>query len=480
MDNLAAEAELLALLEAEDYDRSEQSLSHFFKAAWPVLEPGKEYLHNWHYDAIAEYLEAVRLGQIRKLIVNMPPRYGKSLTITVCFPVWMWLKDPTKRFLCASYSSSLSIKHNLDRRQLIRSPWFQRAWSDRFELSDEQDQKSEFMNDHRGHMVATSVGGTSTGKGGDILITDDPLNPLMAASDIERDSANTWYDQTWSTRLDNKKTGVQIVVMQRLHEKDLTGHLMAKGGWETLKLEGEATKKTIIVLPVSKREVVREEGEPLHPEREGTKELEAMKIALGSGGYQGQYQQDPRPSAGGFFHREWWKRYHELPRNITRKIQFWDTAQKPGISNDYSVCATWAETSTGFYLIDLWRKKVAFPQLEQAAKDLFYKHKPSAIVVEDKASGIQLIQCLEAETSLPVVKFEPGQKDKQVRAAGAQPTVQAGNAYLPEEKDWVEDFLLEHEKFPKVDHDDQVDTTSMMVDFFRREPDAPKPSITFL
>jgi len=472
------ESEYLALLEAEDYARAEGSFSHFIKSAWHILEPTTPYLHNWHIDAICEHLEAVKLGQIRKLIVNMPPRHMKSIAITVCFPAWMWIQDPAKRFICASYSARLSTKHNMDRRTIIQSLWYQRAWSDRFTMAADQNQKTVFLNNHRGQMFSTSVGGSVTGEGGDIIIVDDPIDPKLAASEVMRQKANDWHDGTLSSRKNNKKTAAEIIVMQRLHESDLTGHVLKKKDdpepWTVLCLEGKATKKHTVVFPISKTEVVREEGSYLHPDREGEIEHKQAFSNLGSMGYQSQYQQDPRPQAGGFFQRSWWKYYTELPLNRIRRVQFWDCAEKPGITTDFSVCATWDQTPIGYFLVDLWVERVGFPELQAAAKNLYATHRPDAIVIEDKSAGVQLIQNLKAETSLPVIPYDPGRKDKVVRASGAQPMVEAGNLYLPSNRPFVELFISRHEKFPNDDHDDEVDTTSMMVEYFRTSVVAPR------
>jgi predicted phage terminase large subunit-like protein len=480
-DRAQLEAQQLALDLAEDYYRAEHSFSHFVKAAWQVLEPETPYLHNWHIDAIAEHLEAVELGQILRLLINVPPRYMKSIEVSVCYPAWVWVKNAAQRFIAGSFSATLSTKHSVDRRQLISSAWYQLVWGDRFRLSDDQNQKTEFTNDKRGHMVATSVGASAIGKGGNRLIFDDPLNPQAALSDLERESANRWVDN-FTTRLDDKKRGAIIGVMQRLHEKDPAGHLLAKGDWQVLSLPAEATAKTTIVFPISKREVVREEGELLWPEREGPKEIEMMKRALGSAAYQAQYQQDPTPIEGGFFKRPWWNLLKELPSRRIRRVQFWDCASKPGVSNDWSVCATWDEANDGFSVPDVWRERVAFPELKAAAINLFSTLKPDAVVIEDKGAGTQLIQVLQAETTIPVIAWDPGRYDKVVRAGGAQPTVQAGNVNLPENRPWVEVFIGEHEKFPNAENDDQVDTTSMAIAWFREnsEADAPEPRITIV
>ena len=465
------EAEHLALLEAEDYARAEVDLGHFIRGAWKVLEPGTPYLHNWHIDAIADHLNGVFIGQIRKLIINMPPRNLKSISATVCFPAWVWIRRPEWRILSASFSARLSTKHNMDRRTLIESDWYQRAWGSRFKLSGDLNMKTQFSNDHRGLMYATSVGGSVMGEGGDCILSDDPVDAKLAASDLTREKANDWRDKSFSTRLNDKKKGVEIIIMQRLHEKDLTGHVLEKKDnpeeWVTLRLEGVATKKHTIVFPVSGRKIMREEGDLLHPERENARVHAQLKIDLGEAQYQAQYQQDPKPMAGGFFKPAWWRYYdpQAIPKDITEIYQFWDCAEEPGITNDWSVCATWGRSSSGFYLLDLWRRKVAFPELQAACINLYGKWKPSAVVVEKKSAGTQLIQNVSAQTTLPVLKYNP-RVSKTVRAAAAQPTVQAGNCYLPKGLPWVADFITEHELFPNSDNDDQVDTTGMMVHYF--------------
>jgi Uncharacterized protein conserved in bacteria len=233
---------------------AERKLADFIRQAWHVIEPATPYLHNWHIDLICEYLEAVSAGQITRLIINIPPRYMKSIAVSVMWPVWEWIRHPETRWIFASYSQSLSTKHSVDRRTIIQSDWYQSRWGDRFKLVEDHNLKTEFLNDKRGHMIATSVGGTSTGKGGNRLVVDDPLNPKEAASDVLRERANTWFDQTFYSRLDDKKTGAIVVIMQRLHEKDLTGHLLEQGGeWEHLCLPAIAEDRQVIHFPMSGR-----------------------------------------------------------------------------------------------------------------------------------------------------------------------------------------------------------------------------------
>lgn len=471
------QARLATLLQARDYQQCEQSLSHFIRSAWDVLEPGKEYLHNWHIDLISEYLEAVTLGQITRLIINEPPRYMKSIQVTVCFPVWTWLRKPSKRIINASYAHSLAQKHSIDRRAIIESQWFKTAWAKKFQLRSDQNTKSDIQNNHRGEMLATSVGGASTGRGGDILIADDPHDPKRAASEVERETAITWFDKTFMRRLDDKINGAVIVVMQRLHEKDLTGHLLKHPGWTHVKIPAEAPTRHTVVFPLSRKEKVREEGDILWPERENKAALEQAKVSL-QGDYSGQMQQDPVASTGGFFPRSWWERYEQLPAKYDRKLLVLDCAEKPGVSNDWSVWSVVLETPTGLYWKDVIRKKVGFPDLEQTTLDLVAAEKPDAIVIEDKSAGVQLIQNLQAKTTLPIEPFAPGRDSKLIRASAAQPTVRARNCWLPKNGEWVEIFLSEHEKFPNSEHDDQVDTTSMAVLWLRENGGkAPEPRV---
>jgi len=482
------EAEYLSLLAAEDYALSEQTLSHFVRAAWPILEPGTPFIDGWHVDLVGEYLDALRLGQIPKLIINMRFRSIKSIAATVCFPVHWWITDPSRRFLCGSHSDSLAVEHNVSRRDLIKSDWFQAAWGSRFKL-DLDDRKQSFINDKRGSMKTTSVGGSVVGKGGDCLIIDDPNDPKNL-SDVAIFNANNWYDKTFSNRKNQEKSS-ELLVMQRVASNDLTAHVLEQGGWTQLVVPWEAEKKTIIVFPISKREHVREVGDIMDPERFSIAMKPQWQKTLGPLAYPAQVQQSPKPVGGGMLKRTYWKRYAALPKDIIRVRQYWDCAEVPGVSNDYSVCATIAETPTGFYWLDVGREQVEWDDLEQAAKDLYAKwngelrseNLPTVekVKIEFKSAGIQLFQHLSRKSTLPVEKFLPGQRDKQVRAAGALPTIAAGNCYLPDSDtqltwpvEWVEDFVKEHEDFPGGDHDDRVDTTSMAVEDFRYGDDEPR------
>jgi len=449
----------LPSLEEVRQELAERKLADFIRQAWHVIEPATPYLHNWHIDLICEYLEAVSAGQITRLIINIPPRYMKSIAVSVMWPVWEWIRHPETRWIFASYSQSLSTKHSVDRRTIIQSDWYQSRWGDRFKLVEDHNLKTEFLNDKRGHMIATSVGGTSTGKGGNRLVVDDPLNPKEAASDVLRERANTWFDQTFYSRLDDKKTGAIVVIMQRLHEKDLTGHLLEQGGeWEHLCLPAIAEDRQVIHFPMSGRTLVREPGDLLWPEREGPKEIEAAKLALRSYGFAGQYQQRPSPMEGGIFKRGWWKFYKEPPARFDEMLQSWDCSFKSASTSDYVVGQVWGRVGGEFYLLDQVRDRMDFTETLQAVRALTAKWpKARSKLIEDKANGQAVIDALKRE--IPGIIPVTPKESKEARAMAVQPFMEAGNVYLPDPSiaPWIHDFIEECAAFPNAAHDDQVD-----------------------
>jgi hypothetical protein len=313
---------------------AKDSFPEFVRQAWHIIEPKTALVWNWHLDAICEYLEAVADAEILRLIINLPPRSGKSLLASVLWPVWVWTRHPSTRWLCASYSAGLAIKFSIDRRAIITSAWYQTQW--RMPLAGDQDQKQEFMNDNRGHMIATSPSGTATGKGGDFIVADDLQNPEMAESETERRNTIRFFDETLSTRLDDKRNGRIVVIQQRTHQADLTGHLLDKEGWTHLCLPAEFERNTVISLPRSGRSIVKQQGDLLWHACEGRAELDAAKHGLGSFGYASQYLQNPIARGGNLFKEKWFGRFWETPK-LDRLVQSWDCAFKTGQTNDFSV-----------------------------------------------------------------------------------------------------------------------------------------------
>lgn len=455
--------------------KAERRLRHFVKQAWPVVEPSTPYLHNWHIDALADHLEATLTGDIRNLLIMMPPRAMKSLTISVFFPAWVWIQHPELRFLYASYAQSLSTGHSMATRRVIESDWYQARWSDRFTLSDDDNLKTRFSNDARGERISTSVGAAVTGMGGDLVIADDPHNVQQSESETVRDGVLRWWDQAMSTRLNNPKTGARIVVMQRVHENDLAGHVREDPAWTCLSLPMEY-EPTTVVSPLGWIDPRTIDGQLLWPERMDERFVATQKRTLGSMAYAAQYQQRPTPAEGGMFKRGWWQRYRVVPLLVKAELAI-DSAFKEGVAADYSAIALWCKDATGSaYLVRVWRARAAFPDLIRLGHDAHawaastFPHLQIPLVVEDKASGQSAIQVWKQPyytkngvlPALPVIAYAiKGTQSKTARAEGVTPIVEGGRAFIPEQATWLDDWLTEHEAFPLGAHDDQVDTTSM-------------------
>jgi predicted phage terminase large subunit-like protein len=450
-----------------------RSLHEFVKAAWKYIDPA-EFVDNWHVEAICQHLEDVTFGRCRRLIINIPPRHMKSLLVSVAWPAWTWsliqsspLSGPGVGFLSTSYAHSLSVRDNVKCRRLIDSPWYRALWGDRFALTSDQNTKIRFENNRGGYRIASSVDGTATGEGGSVVMFDDPLSAKEANSVTARVAVNDWWDNTMSTRLNDPKTGAYVGVMQRLHEDDLVGHILAKGEpWTVLCLPARYEEDHPHVYAGDPRKV---RGELLWQERVGETELRSLEASLGSYGTAGQLQQRPAPAGGGIFKATWWRYYRPeaLPK-ARRIIQSWDTGFKAKTDNDPSVCLTWAECDDGYYLIEVWRDRIEFPELKRQVVSQAAKHNPHAILVEDKASGQSLIQEMQRDTRLPIVPIGVD-TDKIARAHAVTPLIESGRVFLPEGAAWLADFTGETSQFPASAHDDQVDSMTQALAYMSRE-----------
>jgi predicted phage terminase large subunit-like protein len=351
-----------------------RSLSEFVARAWPIIEPGTEYLSNWHIDLICEYLTAVARRDIKRLAIMIPPRYMKSTLVSVMWPCWIWTHEPAARFLFASHSDRLSTKHSLDRRAIISSPWYQERWGDKVTLAPDNNQKTEYTDTATGVMRAMSVGAGVTGLGGNYLVPDDLVSSMHGDSEAYREAANTFFDRSFYGRLDDKKNGVVVVIMQRLHTQDLIGHIQAtcaKDGWTFLKIPAEAEKDETIVFPISGRVIERKEGDLLWPEREGPAELAAERERLGSYGYSAQYQQNPVPREGALAQRSWFKIVPAAPAGIKQLIRYWDlaaTEPKPSKDPDYTASCLGGMLDGVFYILHMTNDRMSPMHVQELVK----------------------------------------------------------------------------------------------------------------
>jgi predicted phage terminase large subunit-like protein len=435
-------------------------LGAFAERCFQELNPNTPYEANWHQDLIASKLEACRRGEIRRLIINIPPRHLKSLFASVAFPAFWLGHDPSAQIICVSYAQNLSNKLSMDCRSIMMQPWFLRLFP-KSRLSKARAAVEEFTTTARGCRMATSVGGVLTGRGADLIILDDPLKPDEATSETQRTKVNTWYDETLYSRLNAKKTGVIIIVMQRLHLDDLVGHVLEKGGWEVVSLPSiaEEDERHLIQGLEGAWEQVRRPGEVLHAKREDLETLRQLEASLGEYVFAAQFQQSPVPRGGGMIKAKWWGIYDEPPATFDRTIQSWDTASKTNELNDFSVCTTWGKKGGELYLLDVLRQRMNFPDLKRAVIEHAKRHRPDIILIEDKVSGTALIQQLKHEGVRGVLGVQ-SEDNKVMRLNTHLPWIEGGHVHLPRAAPWLQDYRQELERFPVGKYDDQVDSTS--------------------
>jgi predicted phage terminase large subunit-like protein len=429
------------------------------------VAPGEQLNFNWHIRAIAYSLEQVMRGETKRLIITMPPRQLKSISVSVAFPAYLLGHDPTRKIIAASYSDILAAKHHNDCRAVMASTWYRRIFPGT-RIGAGKNTETEFMTTRRGGRFATSVGGTLTGRGGNLIIIDDPMKPEEANSESARRRVTQWFDTTLLSRLNSKSDDAIILVMQRLHIDDLAGVLLQKGGWDLLELQAIAETEQNIALGPSES-FCRTPGHVLHPARESRASLDALKIAMGSFDFSAQYQQRPIPLEGNMIRRSWLKTYDSLPASTPsdRVVISWDTANKASELANYSVGTAWYVQGENCYLLDLVRDRLDFPSLKRAV--LSFKNRwPRAVnLIEDKGSGTSLIQELRS-SGISVISINP-EADKVTRLYAVQPMFEAGAVFFPKHAAWLPALLEELLAFPKYRSDDQVDSISQALSWIK-------------
>lgn len=448
-----------------------RDLYAFTQRCFYELNPTATFFPNWHIEVVASALEACRRGEITRLIINQPPRSLKSHCASVAFVAFLLGHDPAAQIICASYGQELANKHALDCRTILASAWYQ-ALFPHTRLSSERQAVQEFMTTQQGFRLSTSIGGVLTGRGADFIIIDDPLKPEEALSDTQRKTVNEWFDHTLYSRLNDKRTGRIILIMQRLHEDDLVGHVLGVEPWKVIRFPAiaEEDETHMIQSPYGVRRFKRRAGEALHPEREPREVLNHLREAQGEYHFSGQYQQAPAPLGGGLVKAEWFKTYTaaDVPAKFEMSFQSWDTANKPTELSDYTVCTTWGVKDKHLYLLHVYRKRVGYPELKRAVREQAQAFSPKTILIEDKASGTQLIQELVSEGMHAIKKYEPTM-DKTMRMHSVTSTIENGFAHLPDKSAWLGEYLHELTSFPKGKYDDQADSTSQALDWFKQQ-----------
>jgi predicted phage terminase large subunit-like protein len=466
-------------------------MAYFVKQSWSAVEPKTKLVWSWHYDYLCEWLMYVSSGAFKRenptkegIIINVPPRTGKSTIVTIDWPIWTWLKYPERRFLCGSYSGKLAIDHHNKRRDLLHHQWWKKRFADRFVIKI--DKADDFRNDKTGYFIATSVGGAGTGFGGDVCIGDDLLSGADAMSKAARDSTNSWLDNTFSTRLNSRVTGAFVHVSQRLADDDPTGYLLEKyeDRYVHLKIEREAESLKTYSFPISKRIFTREKGDILQPERCPPEVLAGLKRK--SREWAGQEQQQPAPEGGAIINVNWWKYYRldePLPSFDVVAISV-DCAFKDHSDSDFVSIQKWGCIGPRYYLLERQTEHLGFVATQMAIKTMALHDKscpycrglrPTAILIEDTANGPAVLDYMRKTTMgrwpdgspifIPLIPVHP-QGGKEARLYAASAEWEAGNVYACEEMPgWPAyvNIMSSYSGEGSLKHDDDVDSTSQLV-----------------
>ncbi len=421
-----------------------------------------EYQTPPHLIALSDALESIERGELKRLIVLMPPRHGKSEIISLRFPCWYLAKHPGDYIVQAGYAESIALTHSRQARDIFISSEMMRLFPGIHHRPERPGQEiviperqaaHEWGTKQGGSYYAVGIGGGLTGRGFNVGIIDDPVkDEEEASSQTIRDKVWDWYQKVFRTRAE--PDAAIIVVMTRWHQDDLIGRLLKQS-------QEDPTADQWKVLHFS----AVQDGQALWPKRYSLEVLRKIQSSIGSRAFESLYQGNPTVAEGQIIKREWWQYFRERP-NFLRIIHSWDTAFKDKTQNDYSVCTVWGETQNGYYLLDVWRDKVEFPELKRIAVALDARDSPSAVPVEDKASGQSLIQELQRDTKIPVIPFKVD-SNKIARAYAVTPLIEAGKVFLPENAPWLFDYIEELSAFPNAEHDDQVDSTTQALSFMR-------------
>lgn len=480
------------LLEREACERS---LYYFVQNAWEWFDP-QPFCGGWHLEALCDHLEAVTRGEIKRLLVNVPPGTSKSSIVSVCWPAWTWaqreidhLSGPQVQYMFSTYAQTLTERDSTKTRNLISSPWYQEHWGGRYRLVGDQNTKRKFANDKMGYRLATSVGGTATGDGGKVLVIDDPHNAAEANSEAKREEVIRWWTETMPTRLRDQENGAKVVIMQRLHQEDLSGYIIENdphGEWVHLCLpmryDSDPARHCRTVIGFEDPRTV--EGELLCPQRYNEEALSSIEAELGIYGTAGQMQQCPVPKGGGIIKRDHWQLYPPEDWTEDEPLRFppfeyimasVDTAYSEKTTSDFSACTVWGVwrdrgNLPRILLIEAWKVRLDFNPLLEKIIDTAKRRRIDMLLIEAKASGLsvaQEIRRLCATEEFTVKTDNPGSLDKVARVYSIQPLFEKGVIYAPDRK-YADMVISEFESFPKGKHDDLVDSATQALHWMRR------------
>ncbi len=440
-----------------------EDLGVFNAKVFKTISPGRDYIRGWHLDAIAHRLRQVHDGEVRRLIITQPPRSLKSTCTSVGFVAWCLGHNPAMRFTCISYSHELAALFSRQFKTVVTSSWYMKTFP---QMRLRKSTELEHETTKGGGRLASSVNGSITGRGGDIVIIDDPLKADDAYSEAARREVKDWFKNTLITRLDESKNGAILLVMQRLHEDDLAGMLISEGGWQHLNLPAIALEdEQIEIGPEGVH--MRVKGDVLHAEREPMDILMERKRDMGAARFSAQYLQRPVPAEGNLIQREWLTSYEVAPESgpSVQIVQSWDPATTTSSSSAWSVCTTWAMADTKYYLVDVWRGRLEFPDLRRKVIALANRFQPTTVLIENAGPGGPLVQEFRSSSipGMPAVTAIQPEGHKLMRMEAQCVHIESGKVLFPTTAEWLDE--LEHEllSFPYGRHDDQVDSISQFL-----------------
>lgn len=467
--------------------KGQRSLKRFIEYAWAEVEPARPFKDNWHIDALCEHLEAVTRGDIRRLVINIPPGSMKSLTCSVFWPAWSWTHSPGTKWITASYAQMVARRDGVRARRLMDSAWYQERWGKSFTSNDDDWSSMRYSNNQGGIRLSTTVAGAVTGEHSDIQLVDDPIKPIDAPGERQDsaalDACAEWWDETMSSRMADPLNSARVIVMQRLHTNDLTGHVLKNDGYEHLCLPMTMEPKCSILVPhkcsmpkdAKGRSTPpttpgfkdpRTDGELLWPGRFPQQVVDERKKEMGAQGHACQDQQRPTPASGSIIKKEWIKYYTALPSKVDKLIGSWDMTFKETKKGSFVVGQVWAKCGPDFYLVDQFRDRTDFNGTLAAVKQQSLNHpKLEEKLIEDKANGPAIMSALKKHlTGVMPVQVSGS---KEARMAAVSYLFASGNVFIPSplEHAWVEDYVYEIVTFPRAPNDDQADTTTQALDY---------------
>lgn len=476
---------LLAFDEAViDRELGSKSLLEYIHMAWEIVEPARPFLTNWHIEAICDHLEAVTKGDITRLVINTPPGSMKSLTCSVFWPSWVWTHTPQHKWITASYSGAIARRDAIRSRRIMETRWYQERWGHLWRQNPDDWSSLRYSNTRAGFRFTTTPGGAATGEHADTQLVDDPIKPADASSgavDTASLRANIeWWDETMSSRMVDPAKSRRVITMQRLHHKDLTGHVFVKDSeYEHLCLPMKYEPKCVIAfdhrcsLPLNAKneptstttigfeDPRTEEGELLWPDRFSQETVDRRHKEMGARGAATQDQQRPVPLKGGLIEHGQLQHYRELPEGTTDWLQSWDMSFKETQAGSYVVGQVWCKKGPNYYLVAQVRRRMEFTAAAKAVVQLSEDYpQATAKLVESAANGPAIMSQLKDTTDGILGISAKG--SKLARFSAVTPLIEAGNVYIPDPKlgTWVEEYIEELVSFPDSLNDDQVDATS--------------------